>query len=402
MFRYNLKANYQPNGGRYLQILSGKDLYKQTIVVSAMENDGVPLTFPVRFSNIFVDYPLGQMRVGDKLRTNWNKTPLNLWQTQLNYAVFCASSACGVSSAHLNYIKHSMIRLVYRFHVYYHVRRVLKRLQVPLPHETGFNMADNPYTELEFFKICEDYGVPNDPMRYRDEKFYWTYQHGVGWPNDYLGPDSMTRWIIETSVGFTDVGLLRISESIRAYAYLILSSQASARSSIVGNSAISLTAQSAFLNNFENFVNRRVDIREDVRRYQDTLSYASSKVNYSEGEHFYMLPSNMELRIRPGTVGYNNKILVSGGKFSLGKNDVVNLAVPAFISHKTNSLEKPTIKSHKTNSLEPTTITTFQGLTHTPAISQKNQEPKTIVHNEEKIALVLALEGGFAIWNTFR
>ena len=35
MFRYNPKANYQPNGGRYLQILSGKDLYKQTIVVSA-------------------------------------------------------------------------------------------------------------------------------------------------------------------------------------------------------------------------------------------------------------------------------------------------------------------------------------------------------------------------------
>ena len=34
MFKYNLKANYQPNGGRYLQILSGKDLYKQTIVVS--------------------------------------------------------------------------------------------------------------------------------------------------------------------------------------------------------------------------------------------------------------------------------------------------------------------------------------------------------------------------------
>ena len=41
MFRYNPAANYQPNGGRYLQILSGKDLYKQTIVVSAMENDGV-------------------------------------------------------------------------------------------------------------------------------------------------------------------------------------------------------------------------------------------------------------------------------------------------------------------------------------------------------------------------
>ena len=91
-------------------------------------------TFPARFPNIFVEYPLGQIYVGDKVWTNWNKAPMRLWQTQFNFAVFCASSACGVSSAHLNYSKHSMIRSVYRFHVYYHVRQVLKRLQVPLPH----------------------------------------------------------------------------------------------------------------------------------------------------------------------------------------------------------------------------------------------------------------------------
>ena len=35
-------------------------------------------------------------------------------------------------------------------------------------------------------------------MKYRDEKFYWTYQRSVHWPDDYIGPDSMTRWIIET------------------------------------------------------------------------------------------------------------------------------------------------------------------------------------------------------------
>ena len=95
-----------------------------------------------------------------------------------------------------------MVRALYRFHLYYHVRRVLKILQVPLPHESSFRAA---------------------------------YQRGVGWPNDYIGPDSMTRWIIEKSQGFTDVGLLRISESVRAYTYLILSSQASVRSGIVGN-----------------------------------------------------------------------------------------------------------------------------------------------------------------------
>ena len=40
-------------------------------------------------------------------------------------------------------------------------------------------------------------------------------------------------------------------------------------------------------------------------------------------------------------------------------------------------------------------------LSHAPAISQKNQELKTITHNDEKIALVLALAGVFAIWNIF-
>ena len=40
-------------------------------------------------------------------------------------------------------------------------------------------------------------------------------------------------------------------------------------------------------------------------------------------------------------------------------------------------------------------------LSHGPAISQKNQEPKTITYNDEKSALVLALAGGFAILNIF-
>ena len=193
-------------------------------------------------------------------------------------------------------------------------------------------------------------------MRYRDEKFYWSYQCGVGWPDDYLGPDSMTQWIIEKSVGFTDVGLLRISESVRAYAYLILSSQASARSGIVGNTASALTAQSAFLNNFEDIVNHRVNIQEDIKHYQDTLSYASSKADYSVGESIYMIPSDMNLKIRSGAVGYNNKILVSDGKFILGKNEKVN-SVPVMKSHEvTQTAARP---KHNSNDV----------LSHVPNIS---------------------------------
>ena len=57
-------------------------------------------------------------------------------------------------------------------------------------------------------------------MKYQAKKFYWTYQRGVGWPNDYISPDSMTRSIVEKSDGFTDVRLYRISVSVRAYTYL--------------------------------------------------------------------------------------------------------------------------------------------------------------------------------------
>ena len=141
--------------------------------------------------------------------------------------------------------------------------------------------------------------------------------------------------------------------------YLILSSQASARSNIIRNTASALTTQKAFLNNFEDIINRRVDIREDIKHYHETLSYTSSKVDYSIGENIYMLPSDMNLNIRPGTVGYNNKILVSDKKFSFGENDKVNAL----------QLTKPKI-SHKV--IQPT-------------ITHKNQEPQTITHNEEKL-----------------
>ena len=113
-----------------------------------------------------------------------------------------------------------------------------------------------------------------------------------------------------------------------------------------------------------------------------------------------MIPSDMKLKIRSGTVGYNNKILVSDEKFILGKNEKVN-SVPVMKSHKVT--QTATRSKHSSNDV----------LLHAPNISlgvvqgpwglraHKPQEPKTITHNDKKIALVLALAGGFAIWNIF-
>ena len=61
IYKYNPDASYEPNGGRYLQIMSAKDLYIQNITVA--ENDGHSDSFQVKFPNVFTNYPLGAVRV---------------------------------------------------------------------------------------------------------------------------------------------------------------------------------------------------------------------------------------------------------------------------------------------------------------------------------------------------
>ena len=106
----------------------------------------------------------------------------------------------------------------------------------------------------------------------------------------------------------------------------------------------------------------------------------------------------MKLKIKTGTVGYNNKIPVSDEKFILGKNDEVNLMTPAIKNHKTNSLETPTIKSHKTNSLETPTMKSTHNSERTADLKQK----MIISDEDEKVALVLSLTGIFRIWFIFQ
>ena len=97
------------------------------------------------------------------------------------------------------------------------------------------------------------------------------------------------------------------------------------------------------------------------------------------GQNTCMLPSDVNLKIKTGTVRYNNKILVSDEKFSLGRNENVNAL----------GLEEPIIPmpkdhlSHKAVAQQ----------THTYELAKKP------THEDEKVALVLSLAGGFAIWN---
>ena len=326
IYKYNSDASYKPNGGTYLQLITAKDLYIQNITVA--EHDGSHSdSFQVKFPNVFTNYPLGAVRVEDQKFKDWDHYKFTIWQSQLNFAVFCASSACGVSVEHLN-AKEPMIRSIYHFHVYYHIRRILKILEILLPYENSFNQYNNSYNHEKFIGICSEYGVSNNLTKWRNQKYFSTWQSRAwetGKPGmSYINENSFSRWIIEKSDGLTMLGLRKISESVRDYAYLILTSQTSTRGPIIGHEARNLDAQHTFLNTFENIVNRRVNIPEDIRRFQKTLQYARSKVDYAIGEFIYMLPSDMNLRI--GKVrNYNNKILISSPSFKIGTNLKINL-----------------------------------------------------------------------------
>ena len=269
--------------------MSAKDLYIQNITVA--EHDSHSDSFQVKFPNVFTNYLLGAVRVEDQRFKDWDHYKLTLWQSQLNFTVFCASSACGVSVEHLN-AKKPMIRSIYHFHVYYHIRRILKILEIPLPYENSFNQYDNPYNHEKSIGICSEYGVSNDFKKWRNQKYFSTLQSRAwetGKPGmSYIDENSFSRWLIEKSEGLTTFGIQKLSETVRDYAYLILTSQTSTRGPIVGQ-AQNLDAQRVFLNSFENIVNRRVYIPEDIQRFQNTLQYARSKVDYVIGEFIYVL-----------------------------------------------------------------------------------------------------------------
>ena len=411
IYKYNSDASYKPNGGTYLQLTTAKDLYIQNVTV-AEHDGGHSDNFQVKFPNVFTNYPLGAVRVEDQKFKDWDHYKFTIWQSQLNFAVFCASSACGVSVEHLN-AKEPMIRSIYRFHVYYHIRRILKILEIPLPYENSFNHYNNPYNHEKFIGICSEYGVSNDLTKWRNQKYFSTWQSRAWETNkpgmSYINENSFSRWIIEKSDGLTTLGLQKLSETVRDYTYLILTSQTSTRGQIVGIESRNLDAQRTFLNTFENIVNRRVNIPEDIRRFQKTLQYARSKVDYAIGEFIYMLPSDMNLRI--GNVrNYNNKILISSPSFKIGINVKVNL-----LSSENQSLNvdvkskevktKPDVEPNKEHKQDVKPNIKFDRDVKEPQFNYVEKRSKLndkITYEEEKVALVLGITSVFTVWWMFK
>ena len=203
---------------------------------------------------------------------------------------------------------------------------------------------------------------------------------------------------------------------------MILTIQTSTRGPIVGHEARNLDAQRTFLNTFENIVNRRVNIPEDIRRFQKTLQYARSKVDYVIGEFIYMLPSDMNLRI--GNIrNYNNKILISSPSFKIGTNVKINLLSSENRrlnddGEQTKLKDKPDVKSKEVDNQrlmvksepdvkqkkEPDVKSNKPNieLKHNVKVVRTKPDTNEITYEEEKVALVLGIASVFTVWWMFK
>ena len=256
--------------------------------------------------------------------------------------------------------------------MYFYVRLILHELAISLPHEDGFSNVKNAYIKSAYYSTSDDYGVDANEAWMHGDWFYTTeyaiFGHEIK-ATERSPPDNLTRWIITQSKDFTKKGIKKISRSVRAYVYLVLTSQVQASSSIVGSSAPAADAQQALKGMFKALINEDYSICTDIERYQRLIEHALSKVDFSVGIGIYMFPSNLNV-----SIGYNYKILVSNTDMKIGSNRDIS-------------------RDHKklTPSDVPNTLITPARYDPVGTTIPHNLKMLTEKHNAEKLVITLAL-----------
>ena len=119
----------------------------------------------------------------------------HMYRCQLNFAMFCVTSALHISWQYLNH-PNLLVRAVYRFHIYFQVRLILHDLRISLPHEDGFSKVKNDYERSAYYSVCDQYGVnPDETWMYGD--WFYTTDYGIFGhevkATERSPPDNLTR-----------------------------------------------------------------------------------------------------------------------------------------------------------------------------------------------------------------
>ncbi|MEW8317033.1 MAG: hypothetical protein AB2653_18585 [Candidatus Thiodiazotropha endolucinida] len=425
-YSFNSSAAYRAGG--HFKEKAAVSLASQQIMV-----DDKGSHFQAIFPDIFADYqnpPLtGDVTMANKAWHTWKGTPFDWWQCQLNFALWCATAGCGVSfEDHLQAAseKHPLFASLYSFHVYYTIRRLLEELRVALPGDHSHSWHQNTFDSRAYKRLCSEFGVSPDTdwrqkldhgcqglgswstfMTPSGEYRHSHYSDGPFFhPKDAIRHNrdisrAWTTFILDKSDGFTQAGVERLNDSIRTYVWAILGAQAQTRSNIL-KAGTGFDAQKQFLANIEDAIASPVDIPSSIARYQKTLQYASTPLDFVFGIGLYLSPSDMALH--PGNVqGYNNEIVIAGSDAVIGHNPGINEPEPISGTKGEKTFQGKTAPPAGTVHRGPQAIRETNGDGMPVAAAPKNPTAQTNgqqAHEEEKVALVTAgiALGLVALW----
>ena len=142
-FKYSSKAHYSHAAFKVKTV----DIINQNIIVNS---DG---SFKVSFPNILEKYKLPYVE-SDALVNRWRTDWMQFWQKQLHFAVWCATTSCGVDFNH--HLKAESIGSMFMFRVNYQIRRILKEINAALPQDASWNAFENSYDLAAYERICKD------------------------------------------------------------------------------------------------------------------------------------------------------------------------------------------------------------------------------------------------------
>ena len=405
---------------------------------------------PVRdiFSNTVIKH------TSSKESHEWLAGPnMRYWPQQLNFAVWCATTGCGVSLRSLFEDKiggmdatdHELklppqIRAILWFHVYFTIRRILFQMggiqsSIALPGDPPFNEKDNRYDIPSYKRICKEFNISTDS----DFRCHKGENHGLGsvyiWVS-YVGPskaghkssypgffkfseeggegskgnllqyilndetkDQYEYFLTRVSNGLTNAGQARLNQSIEALVYCVLGAQVNVRSSILGNTGSAQEVRQEFLVLLEDAI-KQPDISKSVQRFQLAVQEAKVKLDLAVSPGTWLMPSKMVINTE-STIGYNNRLKRVEPSMKLGVNtDVNSKSAPVGIKHnlgKSKVLLPHAVKQKVIKKETPKPVASDSADTEpqpTPA------KPDTTKH-EINLAALTIIAGGLA-WYMFR
>ena len=262
--------------------------------------------------------------------SRWLEKPnIKYWSQQLNFAVWCATSGCGIGYDLIE--GKDQISCILRFHVLFTIRRILYDLNVPMPWDNNFTPYGSKYNKTSFTRICNEFGIKNNAdFRFkqtstRSDMFHFTFTSAnesmTGtYTSTHKDRSQYNYFVVQKGLGITKAGMSRLNQSIEGFVYCVLGSQVNTRSSILGSTGSAEETQDVFMSLFKEAIIEK-DISKSIQRYQFAVMKAKVKLDLAISPGCWLLPSS--LVINTGSViGYNNKLQRATKEMRFGINNI--------------------------------------------------------------------------------